>query len=550
MDSKKGKTGGANLLWLLIKNRMIAQLGINVFRYEKDKHKRNSKIATAGAILICLIMVAGYSGAMAYGYASLGLTRLIPGIALVISSLITLFFTMLKAKAELFGYRDYDRIMSLPIPVGTIINSRLLNMYIWNTFYTILVMVPMGTVYVIFVKPSFSFYYLWIAGILLACLIPVTIAAVLGAAITAFSTKFRYANAISTILSIVMIIAVVAFPMAIPMGDNSPGQLFDSKTGDLNGEAFSALAPLVSDAINRVYPPAGLFTQGISDGKILSFLLFAGISIGCYALFVFLLSIRYRQLCTALTSHRNRADYKLEALSQESMRFALYKKTIMRIIKSTICATNLLVGCIMAIILSAAMVIVGPEKVMASVEVQDYMPYVKGAACYVIAAIVAMTNTSAVSLSLEGRNIWIIKSLPIPPKTLYDSYLLTNLSFTVPTSLLCSVLVSISLKTSLIETAIMILTPLTFSLFTAVAGIFIGNRMAYYNWQDEVQLVKQSMVSATGLFGGSLVIIACGAIANLGILPVSPNLITFIFNILFLVLSAVIYTNESRRPVR
>ena len=535
------KTERKNMSWLLVKNRLIAQLGINVFRYEKDTHKRNSKIATTAAIIFCLIVLAGYSSAMAYGYAYLGLTELIPGIALVISSLFTLFFTMFKANGELFGFKDYDMVMSLPVPIRTIINSRFINMYIWNTFIAFLVMLPMGTVYAWFAKPVLGFYPMWLVGIFLACLIPTTIAAIFGAAITAISSKFRYASAVATILSIIFVILIMVLPMAATSSDNSLGGLFDSKTGNADKEAFSAIVPVISDTMNKVYPPAKLFTEAAVNGNIGSFLLFAGISIGWYALFVLLLSVKYRQINTALTSRISRADYKLETLYQGSMLSTLYKKTILRILKSTICATNLLIGCLLAVLLSVGMLVAGPEKMMQSLDMSEYMDIVKSAACYVISAMICMTNTSAVSLALEGKNIWLIKSLPIPPKVLYDSYLLTNLTFTVPTSIVCSVLFSISLKTGFIGTVLMILTTLVFSVFTAVAGIFIGNRMAYYDWQDEVQLVKQSMLSMLGLLGG---------IANSGFLPIGANMITFIFDILLLVLAAVIYINESNRPVR
>jgi len=96
----------------------------------------------------------------------------------------------------------------------------------------------------------------------------------------------------------------------------------------------------------------------------------------------------------------------------------------------------------------------------------------------------------------------------------------------------------------------MIVTPLTFSLFTTVAGIFIGNRMAYYDWQEETQLVKQSMMSGIGMLGGMVFISICGVIANIGILPIATNMITFILDILFLLLAAVIYLNESNCPVK
>ena len=87
-------------------------------------------------------------------------------------------------------------------------------------------------------------------------------------------------------------------------------------------------------------------------------------------------------------------------------------------------------------------------------------------------------------------------------------------------------------------------------MFTATAGIFIGNRMAYYNWQDVTQLVKGSLMSMLGMLGGMLLVVVCAVVANSGILPISASLATFILNILFLVLAAVVYENESKHPVR
>jgi ABC-2 type transport system permease protein len=440
--------------------------------------------------------------------------------------------------------------MSLPVPVRTIIYSRFLNMYLWNTFLSLLVMFPMGIVYAVFSRPTLGFYILWLVGIFLTCLIPTTLAAVFGAMITAISAKFRYASAVSTILSILFVVGLMVFSMTATTSNTGISKMFDSETGNIDVESFSALAPVLSDSLNQVYPPAKLFTEAVVNGSIGSFLLFAGISIGWNVLFVLLLSIKYRQINTALTSHRSRADFKLESLQQGSMLAALYRKTIMRILKSTVCATNLLVGCVLAVLLAVGMLIAGPEKMMKSLDMSDYVDIVKNAACYVIAAMVCMTNTAAISLALEGKTIWLIKSLPISPKILYDSYLLTNLTFTVPTSIICSILFSISLQTGFIGTTLMILTPLTFALFTAVVGIFIGNRLAYYDWQEETQLIKQSMMSAIGMLGGMVLIFICGVIANIGVLPLDPNMITFLLNLLILVFTAFIYLNEGKRPVR
>lgn len=550
MNTKDVKIKRKNLSWLLAKNRLIEQLGLNVFRYEKDKRKRNSKIAVAVAIGIVLLMIISYSGGVAYGYIYLGMTDLIPSIAIFISSLLTLTFSLFKSNGEFFNFSDYDLIMSLPIAVKTVISSRFLNMYIWNTFIAFLVMFPMGITYLLFEQPDFITYLIWFFSIFLVSLIPTIIAAIFGTVITAISSKFRYTNAIATVLSIGLVVVFLIFLMTASTTNFGFGELIDSQTGNINTDAISSLAPFVSDRLNQLYLPTKLFKEAVVDGKFLSFLIFAVVSIGLYFLFLQLLSIKYKKINTALTSHNSKGNYKIGVLRQRGMLLALYKKTLMRILKSTVAATNLLVGCVMAILLAISTFIIGPEKILQSLDLAEYFPILKNVAGYVIAAMVSMTNTATISLALEGKNVWLIKSLPVSPKTLYDSYLLTNLTFTIPTSIICSLLFSISLKMSFIETILVIVTPLSFLLFTAVAGIFIGNRMAYYDWQDETQLVKQSMMSLIGMLGGMMITVFFGVIANIGILPLEIKTITLIINLFILIVTVLLYLHECNRPIK
>jgi ABC-2 type transport system permease protein len=536
--------------WQLFRNRLSAQLGFNVLKYEKDFHKRRVKIAITIVIAICLLVFSAYCAAAAYGYAYLGMSALIPGIAMVASSLVTLMFTIFKANGDLFGFRDYEKVMSLPIPIRIVIYSRLGNMYFWNTIIAILVMVPMGIVYGIFQKPGFGTLLMWVGGIFLVSLIPTVLASFIGAVITAIASKFRYASAVSSILGIAFVVGILILSMSMSSTGSGFGQLVDPKTGEMDVAAISALVPVLSDSLNHIYPPAKLFADSIVEGNWLSFLAFVALSIFLYGMFARGLAMKYRQINTALTSHVSRADYKMEKLQQNSMRTALYKKTVFRILKSSVCATNLLIGCIMAVLMAGATVFVGTQKVLDWMDASASMELVQTGACYVLAAIVSMTNTAAVSLALEGKSIWLVKSLPIPPKALYDSYLLTNLTFTLPTSFIAGILLSYGLHAGLLNGLLIVFMPLAFSLFSATFGVMIGNRMAFYDWQDETHLVKQSLMSITGMLGGLVIVFVCGAVALLGLLPMDPKIISFIFIILYLTGAAVIYLRESNRPIK
>ena len=392
MNTKAAKLKRKNLSWLLAKNRLVEQLGWNVFRYEKDKRKRNSKIAVAVAIGLVLLMIISYCGGVAYSYVYLGMTDLIPSIAIFISSVLTLTFSLFKSNGEFFNFSDYDLVMSLPITVRTIISSRFLNMYIWNTFIAFLVIFPMGMIYLFFEQPDFITYLFWFVSIFLVSLIPTVIAAVFGTVVTAISSKFKYTNAVSTVLSIGSVVVFLIFLMTVSTADLGFGELVDSQTGNLNAEAFSNLAPFISDRLNQLYLPIKLFKEAVVDGKLHSFLIFVIISIGLYFLFLQLLSIKYKQINTALSSHSSKGNYKIGVLRQRGVLLALYKKTLMRILKSTVAATNLLVGCVLAILLASSTVVVGPEKIMQSLDLVDYLPIIKNAAGYVVAAMVSMSS--------------------------------------------------------------------------------------------------------------------------------------------------------------
>ena len=71
------------------------------------------------------------------------------------------------------------------------------------------------------------------------------------------------------------------------------------------------------------------------------------------------------------------------------------------------------------------------------------------------------------------KNVWIIKSLPIAPKMIYDSKILMNLSLSIPASFISAVLLIIGLKLDAWSSLFIIITPLTYSLFSAVWGFLL-----------------------------------------------------------------------------
>ncbi|MEB2589825.1 permease, partial [Bacillus cereus] len=176
-------------------------------------------------------------------------------------------------------------------------------------------------------------------------------------------------------------------------------------------------------------------------------------------------------------------------------------------------------------------------------------PLLQKIAPFAIAAAISMTCTTCVSLSLEGKNVWIIKSLPIAPKMIYDSKILMNLSLSIPASLISAVLLIIGLKLDVWSSLFIVITPITYSLFSAVWGIFINNRFGYYDWVSETQVVKQSIGSFVGMFGGLIVAVIPALLIGTATIS-NYRVFTFAVITVLTIITIFLYKNESRRSIK
>ncbi|MFS8354167.1 putative ABC transporter permease subunit [Bacillus nitratireducens] len=513
----------------LLKIRLITQLGLNTFKYEKDKKKKQNKILLSASIVLVGVMLMLYCGASAYGLVKLGISEIIPVYALVISSVLTLFFTIFKANGEIFAFKDYDLLMSLPIRVGTIITSRFLYLYLLNTVFSIIIMLPMGVVYGIHEKPSVSFYFMWFVSMFIASLIPTTIAAIFGAAITAIASKFKNTNKITTTLSFIVIITFGFFMLK---SGNAQYSL-----NDMNG-----MGAIVSEQLTKVYPLANMFQKAIVNVDIVAFILFVGISVIWYYIFVKILSLKYKQINTGITTYHMLSNYEIHSMRKESVLAALYKKEMKRFFSSTVYVINSGMGVVMAL----AIVVVGPSQLIEYPGIETLLQKV---APFAIAAAISMTCTTCVSLSLEGKNVWIIKSLPIAPKMIYDSKILVNLSLSIPASIISAVLLIIGLKLDVWSSLLIVITPIAYSFFSAVWGIFINNRFGYYDWISETQIVKQSVGSFVGMFGGLITAVIPALLIGTATIS-NYRVFTFVVVIVLAIITIFLYKNESRRSIK
>ena len=143
---------------LLTKISLCNLFGINEFRFNKDKKKKNRYLllgAIWSIVLVALIVAVGY---MSRGLVSIQMGRLVPAAQALCVSLIALVFTLFKAGPVLFEQGAYEKQITLPVTTRAIIVSRFLSMYVTNLLLSLLVMVPGMVVYGVMEHPPIAFY--------------------------------------------------------------------------------------------------------------------------------------------------------------------------------------------------------------------------------------------------------------------------------------------------------------------------------------------------------------------------------------------------------
>ena len=94
-------------------------------------------------------------------YIALKIPYIILAQVFALVSSFTLFTGIYKVNGVLFGFKDYDLLMSLPIKKNKVILSKIIILYISNLIYTLLFMLPAYILYITNINVDLAFHLLF-----------------------------------------------------------------------------------------------------------------------------------------------------------------------------------------------------------------------------------------------------------------------------------------------------------------------------------------------------------------------------------------------------
>lgn len=470
--------------------------------------RRRSRLSTVGFGLLFLylaVVMLGSFGSIAAALCDLlepmGLSWLYFVYMLLLALMVSTLTGAFLSHSMLFAARDNELLLSLPIPVSQILAVRMLWVYLIDLGYFLLVFLPAEAVYAVKAAHPAGALLAAVPVALLSAGASTAVSCLLGWAIAAFAARVRRKSLVTILLSL-------AFCGFFLLGWNWLQQ-------DLNRLLAQSLQTgLLQDPGSAMLKLLGSAVCGQPGALAATAAVLLAVLAAAYLLLA-------RQYGTLITTRRGaaKAVYHEKALKKSGVSRALLLRELRRLGSSAPYMLNGALGTVLLPVGGAAVLWKAEELrvMLAQLPAEFCVPLMCAAGC--MAACVNLIT--APSVSLEGKTLWLMQSLPVAPQQVLQAKLRLHLLLTLPPAAFCLLCLLAVCRAAAAESLLCFAVLALFVLFTAQFGLMMGILMPDLNWTSEAVVVKQGMATLVALFGGWATLLALGLVYLLlaGYLP-------------------------------
>ena len=514
------------MLKVLLK-KQLAEVFRNYF-YNPKKNTMRSKWAIAAYFLFFFILMVALLGGM---FTALSITLCSPllqndlgwlyfllmgGIAIVLGA----FGSVFNTYASLYLAKDNDLLLSLPIPAGTIMAARLANVYLLGTMYAATVLIPMLVVYWVVAGVTAARVICGILLFLVITVIVLLLSCLLGWAVAKLSLRLRNKSFLTVLIALLFAGAYYFF--YFKANGLIQGIILHA---DVYGERIKGAA-------------YGLYLFGrAGEGDLPAAAILTGVVAILFGAVWVLMRRSFLRIATT-SGDIGKVRYTEKAVRQKNIFGALIGKEFGRFTSSA----NYMLNCGLGILLIPAcgvmLLIKGTEFTRVLDQVLASRP--GGTAILVCAALclVSSMNDMAVpSVSLEGKSLWLLQSLPVDPRKILRAKVSVQLILTEIPMLFSTVCAAIIVPASPAVRVMLCVTPLIYVAFSALYSMVIGVRMPLMSWTNEIVPIKQSGSVSIVLFSSWAYSAALGGLYFLFGYKIGPVAYLLIWSALLAVIS-------------
>ncbi len=459
--------------------------GLNAMRYGKEKHAKKRAILLGFFLLLLLLFLFAYVGSLTAALCLFGLGDSVPLLLSTLSLLLVFLFGIMMAGGILFSKNGFEFLSALPIRPSSILLGRLLLLYFEDVLFTAAVFLPGGIVYAA-LGGGVGKTALLFLSIPFLPMLPMMLSVWIGVCVQGIAARVRRQSLAVSVLTVGFVLAVLLIPQFL--GDRAP-------------ISIDAVLPMLESALadlSVLLPPVYLLSLSLS-GEIFAFAALIFLSLAICGVSVLLLSRVYAWLMCRTMMTQTGQKKEIRTRKRKNIGKALLIREARRYVASSVYVTNTIIGPILALAMAIALSVIGREgsgeQLPLPIELLRLLPFL-------FAATSVMMPPCAVALSMEGRQIGYLKSLPIPAFTLFGAKIGLTLLICLPFWAISVPFVLVRLTKTFSDALFyLILTPLLMAFFaTAAFGMDLLFRK--FDRESEMATVKQSLPTLLGGFLG------------------------------------------------
>ena len=477
------------MLKVLLK-KQLAEVFKSYF-YNAKKNKMRSKWAIAGwfvfFFLIMVVMLGGmftflslsFCGALNEAGMGWLYFLIMGGIAVVLGAFGSIFNTY----AGLYLAKDNDQLLSLPIPVRTIMAARLMNVYLMGAMYSSVVLIPALIVYWAVEGITAPRVICGIFLLLLVTVLVLLLSCVLGWVVAKISVRLKNKSFITVLISLLFIGAYYFFYFK---ANGFIRQII--MNASVYGEKIKGAA-------------YGLYLFGrIGEGSFPAAAIFCAVTAILSAIIWKLMSRSFLDVASA-SAAVEKVRYVEKPVRQKSAFRALLGKEFARFTASP----NYMLNCGLGVLLIPVSGVIFMLRGREIFDVIDTVLAGRPGTSAVLAGsmlcmLTSMNDMAAPSVSLEGKSLWIPQSLPVEPKLVLRAKAAVQLILSLIPMLFASVCAALTIDAPPAVRLLLIVMPAAYTVFSALYGLTIGLKMPVLTWTNELAPIKQSGAVAIVLF--------------------------------------------------
>ena len=390
--------------------------------------KGNEKRSAASVALIALLFVF-VIGVLAF---AVGITFYVLAVPLNGAGLAWFYFAMaaltafalcfigsvFTAQQQLFSARDNELLLAMPVPPAQ--HTRLAHGDAAAHHYALelIVLLPAYIVWGVQIGFSAAGVIAAAAGALLLPLLVMCFTCLFAWILAAISARMRNKTVVTLVLSLLFLAAYFYVYM----------NLNDLLTAIVENSAA------IAGAMSAVYP-AYAFGQAIAEGDLIQLAGFAACCVVPFAIVYAILSRGFLAVTTRRPSAK-KLVYRERALRVGSVRGALLRRELARFGANGMYILNAAMGSILTVAAAVALVIYRGTLIA----LLEPLPAGWTAALMAVALcfLCATDVISAPSISLEGKTLWLLKSLPVEARAILMSKVELHLVIALPPTLIAS----------------------------------------------------------------------------------------------------------------